>query len=439
MYIITRTLLILALLPELAISNTYFVTQLGDNRNSGTSWKTAWRTLQHASNNAGSGDTVVIRKGPEFYSGFVVSNTGKEEKPITFMGENSKELPVITGGTLEKKWEKHEHNIWKAKTTSKPIIVIEDKKTLKPSASTALLDGHWHWKDDFLYYRPTSGNPENHEVWRTSRGGGITLKNKSWININNIECWLGGSSCISIVNGHHNNINNIRSKWHWRGIYIANHSTYNKVENCLVEENRSGIYILGDSSHNIINNCRAFRNGNMPLWTKSDRAGIAIGEHGKHQHNIIENCEIAYNGGPMSDAGLIAYKAPYTIFRNNHVHDNFGSGIFVTINSHHSLVHNNIVENNGYQAVAAGYKGIAGLSIRRSNHVKVIKNIIKNNYVSPDSPWKGKDLGPKGGLDIRGHTSDKIDTIIIQKNTVSGTRGGPDYYANPNVTVFQLD
>jgi parallel beta-helix repeat protein len=205
----------------------------------------------------------------------------------------------------------------------------------------------------------------------------------------------------------------------------------------MVEENRSGIYIHGNSSHNVIDNCRSFRNGNEPLWTKSDRAGIAIGDHGEHRHNTIENCVIAYNGGPRSDAGLIAYKAPYTLFQNNHVHDNYGSGIFVTINSHNSTIINNVIENNGQLAVLSGQKGIVGLTIRHGSQGTIVKdNIIHNNFVSPDSPWKGKDLGQKGGLDIRGiRGRDDMTGITIKNNVVTGTKGGPDIYIDSKIDL----
>ena len=102
------------------------------------------------------------------------------------MGENSDKPPIVTGASLGTKWQNHKQNIWKARTTSRPIIVVEDNATLQKSTSPALLDGQWFWKDDSLYYRPASGKPDNHEVWRTARGGAISIKNKSWIKISDI-------------------------------------------------------------------------------------------------------------------------------------------------------------------------------------------------------------------------------------------------------------
>ena len=440
MHIIKQIFFALALTPNFAIGATYFVTQQGNDSNTGKNWDAAWRTLQYAGERAVAGDTVIIRSGSSNYQGFTIKNSGEKNKPITFTGEDSENPPIITGATLETRWDKHDQNIWKITTTSRPTIFIEDRKPLKQASTPALHDGNWFWKHNLLYYRPTSGEPTDHKVWRTSRGGGISIKNKSWINISNIQCWLGGGSCISINNGHNNHINNIRSKWHWRGVFITNWSSHNIVENCMVEENRSGIYINGNSSYNVVDNCRSLRNGNQPLWNKSDRAGIAIGEHGKHPNNTIRNSEIAYNGGPNSDAGLIAYKAPYTIFENNHIHDNYGSGVFVTINSHHSVITNNKIERNGRKAVISGQRGVVGLTIRHGSTGTIAQNNeIINNFVSPDSRWKGKDPGPKGGLDIRALAGrDDMSNIILKNNIVSGTIGGPDIYIDKKIDLNGL-
>ena len=96
MYTKIQILLILILLPKISISATYYVTQTGNNKNSGTNWGAAWRTLQHASDNAGPGDTVIIRKGSKPYPGFIISNTGKEGSPITFMGESTDTPPQLS-------------------------------------------------------------------------------------------------------------------------------------------------------------------------------------------------------------------------------------------------------------------------------------------------------------------------------------------------------
>jgi len=215
-------------------------------------------------------------------------------------------------------------------------------------------------------------------------------------------------------------------------------STDNLMEDCLVYDNHDGIYILRSSSRNTVRRCKAISNGNLPAWWDSDRAGIAIGESGLNVGNIIEDCEIAGNGGPDSDPGLIAYAAPGTIVRRNNVHDNYGSGVFVTMGSDGSLAQDNIVATNGAQAVASGDKNIAGLSVRRSRSATFQGNVVTGNHVAADSPWAGRELGPRGAVDVRGQPGDDMTNIRLIDNCVKGTVGGPDFYATPGPNLSGL-
>ncbi len=417
--------------PQQALSATsYFISQEGSDRNDGRAWDSAWRTIQHAAKVAVAGDTVIIRAGARPYKGsIIIANSGTEKEPITFRGEDAAQPPVITGGTLETRWKPHTATgIWTITTGARSKLLTEDGVRLEAASSPSLTDGNWHWTNDTLFYKPTSGEPDHHEVWRTSHGGGIVIAGKSWIKIQDIECRIGLNACVTIKNGNHNTLSRIKSSGYWRGVDITDGSEHNIVEDSLFEENAEGVYIRMDSSFNTVRRCHATRNGNLPHSTKGDRGGILIGTSGINTGNIIEHCEISFNGGPYSDPGLMAYQAPKSILRHNHVHNNYGSGIFVTISSHYSLVSDNRVEKNGHLAARNGDKGIAALSVRRSHSVTVKDNEVLDNHVTPDSRWAGKDLGPRGGIDVRGIPTDNMKNITIVDNIVSRTTGGPDIY-----------
>ena len=422
-----------------SIAAMYYVSQEGLDSNSGLSWASTWRTLGHAGKIPVAGDTVTIRTGALPYDPLEVANSGGSGLPIVFRGSSETDPPLITGGVTKDNWKKSNLNgVWRVATGSATQMLIEDGVPLQHASSFACTDGGWFWSSDVLYYRPSSGLPGDHEVWRTIRGGGVNIGSNSWIVLENLECWLGAGAGVNVKGGSHNIIRNVHVKWHWQGIRIAQGATGNLVDNCLTEENREGIYITTKSSHNAVTNSRSLRNGNLPQWTQGDRGGILIGEEGPNIGNTVENCEIAYNGGPYSDAGLIAYKAPQTVFRNNHVHDNYGSGIFVTIGSDNSSVMNNKVENNGIKGRKNGEKNISGLSIRRSRAVYVHGNRVWNNHVTPGSLWAA-DSGPRGGLDVQGNADDVMDTIRIIDNVVTGTVGGPDYYLSPKPKLPNLE
>jgi len=418
------------LLASAAQATEYFVSQdYGSKENNGKSWEGAFQNIQQAVDQSNPGDLITIRKSVKHYPPVTINKSGAEGYPIVLQGELAESPPTITGGYLIIDWrEGDDGDIWVTKTTASPNLVIEDNKNLVKAKSSELNDGKWFWQDGYLYYKPSSGTPFNHNVWRSARAGGVKLKNSSWIVLKNLKLKLGQGAGIELKNSHYNTIENVTVKWHWQGVRIANGSTYNQVLNAVVEENREGIYIAINSSYNLIKDCKAFWNGNLPYWNKGDRGGVLIGESGVNSNNTIDGCEVAFNGGPNSDPAVIAYKAPKTILINNNIYDNYASGLFVTIWSNDSRVINNIVQNNGKKAVLSGYKGISGLSIRRTKRVLVQGNKVLNNYVSPNSRWTGKDIGPKGGLDLQGNSNDTLENISFIQNTVSGTKGGPNFF-----------
>jgi parallel beta-helix repeat protein len=418
--------------PPLARSEQYFVSQAGSDTNSGRSWHDAWRSPAHAAQVAGQGDIVVLRKGAMPYDGFDVQASGAPGRPVVFRGENKDDPPVFSGATVETRWiPSQDPGAWQISTSAKPLLILEDGRPLTPANSFPTKSGSWHWEDGTLYYRPSHGTPESHEVWRPSRGGGITINKKSWVVIENIRCHVGQGACVAIKGGNNNIVRNISASWYWLGVVLTDSANENLIEDCKVSGNHDGIYIRANSSRNIVRRCEVLDNGNAPTFSGGDRAGIAVGEKGPNFDNLIEFCELRGNGGPDGDPALIAYESPRTILRGNRVHHNFGSGIFVTIRSHGSLVEDNIVEANGAQARTNGYKNIAGLSIRRSHSVTARNNKVLDNHVSPDSRWPGKELGPRGGLEVRGLTTDDMRDIKLIDNVVRGTVGGPDFYVTP--------
>ena len=422
-----------------ACGGQYFVSQDGSDANAGTSWREAWRSPAHAAQVAGQGDVVTLRKGATPYDGFEIQLSGAVGRPLVFRGENKDDPPVFSGASIEQRWIPSDHpGTWQISTSAKPLLMLEDGRPLTPATSLPTEPGTWHWRDGTLYYRPSHGTPDLHEVLRPSRGGGITINKKSWIIIENIRCHVGQGACVAIKEGSNNIVRNFSASWYWRGVTLTDGANENLIEDCKVSANHDGIYIKASSSRNIVRRCEVFDNGNAPTFSGGDRAGIAVGDRGPNSDNLIEFCELRGNGGPDSDPGLIAYDSPRTIFRGNHVHHNFGSGIFVTIRSNGSLVEDNIVEANGARARTDGYKNIAGLSIRRSRSVTARNNKVLDNHVSPDSRWPGKELGPRGGLEVRGLTTDDMRDIKLIDNVVRGTVGGPDFYVTPGPDLTGL-
>lgn len=81
-YFVSITLLLIVFTNDIAAATKY-VSNSGNNNNSGNSWAQAWLTLQHASNQIAAGDTVWVADG--LYTGFNHQTTGTATQPIVFI------------------------------------------------------------------------------------------------------------------------------------------------------------------------------------------------------------------------------------------------------------------------------------------------------------------------------------------------------------------
>jgi hypothetical protein len=71
-------------LPTAAVAATYYVDPAGDDAAAGDQ-AAPWQTLQHAAEQVGPGDQVIVREGQ--YVGFQLTTSGTEAEPITFTAE----------------------------------------------------------------------------------------------------------------------------------------------------------------------------------------------------------------------------------------------------------------------------------------------------------------------------------------------------------------
>ena len=90
-------LISLVLAAPLASAADYVVATNGDDGNAGTQSE-PWRTLQHAADSVGPGDTVSVRAGD--YAGAYIESSGTSSQPIVFRAFDD-EVPSITDDNPE--------------------------------------------------------------------------------------------------------------------------------------------------------------------------------------------------------------------------------------------------------------------------------------------------------------------------------------------------
>src|SRR5665213_3489094 len=99
-----------------ADAKNYYISNSGNDANSGTDLSTPWQTLNKVNSfkSFSPGDNILFNKGDTFYGSITISNSGTSGNPITFGAYGAGENPIITGFTNVTKWTNLGNNIWKS-------------------------------------------------------------------------------------------------------------------------------------------------------------------------------------------------------------------------------------------------------------------------------------------------------------------------------------
>ena len=99
-----------------ANATTYYISNSGNDSNSGTDASSPWQTLNKVNSfkNFTAGDNILFRRGDTFYGSIIVSNSGSSGNPITYGAYGSGAKPVITAFTSITSWNSLGGNIWES-------------------------------------------------------------------------------------------------------------------------------------------------------------------------------------------------------------------------------------------------------------------------------------------------------------------------------------
>ena len=156
-----RTLLFILLVhfAGLSFAATYYVSNAGNDTNSGLTEALAWKTL--AKVNAATfvaGDNILFKKGDSFYGSLTIKNSGAAGKPITFGAYGVGANPIVTGFTTVASWINLGNNIWESASAASSfsdinILSVDGINTPKGRYPNA--DAVW---GGYLNIDATSGN-----------------------------------------------------------------------------------------------------------------------------------------------------------------------------------------------------------------------------------------------------------------------------------------
>lgn len=115
---VTKKIVTLQLMICLSISGmatTYYVSNTGNDANSGLTADQPWKNLSKVNTTTlKAGDNVLFERGSIFYGSLTVNQSGTPGNPITFGAYGTGENPEITGFTTVDGWTDLGNNIWES-------------------------------------------------------------------------------------------------------------------------------------------------------------------------------------------------------------------------------------------------------------------------------------------------------------------------------------
>jgi uncharacterized protein YegP (UPF0339 family) len=100
---------------ELSMATTYYVSNSGNDSNTGLTATLAWKTIAKVNSvTYNAGDQILFQKGGTFYGGLTVNQSGIAGSPITYGAYGTGANPVISGFTAVTAWTNLGSNIWES-------------------------------------------------------------------------------------------------------------------------------------------------------------------------------------------------------------------------------------------------------------------------------------------------------------------------------------
>jgi parallel beta-helix repeat protein len=124
----TVLLLLFVLLGIAATAKTYYISNSGNDGNSGIDASSPWQTITKVNATTFQpGDNILFRRGDTFYGSIVVNMSGYSSTPITYGAYGTGAKPTITGFTSVTSWINKGGNIWESTNT---VSTLDNIKTV---------------------------------------------------------------------------------------------------------------------------------------------------------------------------------------------------------------------------------------------------------------------------------------------------------------------
>ncbi len=273
----------------------YYVSNNGDDNNSGLSKKSPWKSLEKVNNyNFKPGDIICFKKG-DAWRGQLIPQSGSIKLNIKYTGYGTgKNKPVILGSidkSNESSWEQISMNIWETAAGELDIgnIIFDNFQCGQKvwAESELKSQGQFFYnaeKDSVLLFSYENPSKKYNSIECAVNKYIVNQSNKSYVTYDGLELKYGAAHAIGGYSTHDITIRNCDISYIGGGDFFSDErqSRYG-----------NGIEFWGEAYNNLVEGCN--------IWEIYD-AGVTNQNSGevKKQYNItyrknnIRNCEYSF-------------------------------------------------------------------------------------------------------------------------------------------------
>lgn len=414
----------------------YYLSNSGDDSNSGLSPDTPWKTIDKLNQAVlNAGDRIFFKSGEVFYGNLILKYGGSASSAILISSYGEGSLPIISGAKSLDSWTLN-NGMYETTLSQTPSSLFIDnqqmiiarypnegsyltldqgnKSYIKDSSITSLSTelfnqseicihtAQWCWeKTKIASVSSDQINFQTPVALSALAQYGYFIYNN--LNLLDVEKeWYYDSTNQKIYLKYTGDINALKTEVaiYTNGIEIQPNVSYVTIQNLAFEkQTNSGVNILAESNTSIlIDNCSFFGQYNHGVNVK----GISV-EIKNSSFNKINGIAI-YVNGKASDTEI-----HHNNFTNIGEFRNYGIGTEINLSAiqcgytSNAYIHHNNIDGAGY----------CGISIDGNNHI-VERNIIKNVML----------INNDGGA-IKSH-SEVSKNNLIQNNFISTSDGNTE-------------
>jgi parallel beta-helix repeat protein len=317
-------------------ANYYVSSSSGNDTNNGLSSSTPWQTLAKLQTvTLAPGDVVSLKRGDAWRGAITVNSSGAATAvtnagsaanggEIVFTSWGSGNNPVLNGTVIVTGWTASRSGVYAYPYPSTCTAIFEDGMPLKKASSAALTNGNWFSNGATIYYKPTTGLPQNHLVERSSLAALIYMNAKHDIVIDGLAVY-GGTIGVRIIDGYNITVTNCNVfASGYVGISLGRNVLDARADSVTLSNNTisycgNGIYIMCKQAANwstgytdvvVLNNTISFTDY-QGLWANMTQDGNPIGIQNSSQ------CRFEGNTITNSYAGIALWTAVGYTSNNN--------------------------------------------------------------------------------------------------------------------------